>query len=363
MSSIYGNNIKVSLFGESHGKSIGVTIDNLPPGKKIDIDKINIQMKRRAPGQNPFSSNRPEKDQPNIISGFLDGHTTGTPLCAIIENNHPKSSDYTETRSIIRPSHADYTGNIRYMGYEDIRGGGHFSGRLTAPLTFAGSVCRQILEQKNIKICAHIYSIGSVYDDRFSDIKEIDEKTYYSLISNDFSVISKSAKQKMKEEILTAKNEGDSIGGIIECAVYGLDPGLGSPIFNGIESVISSMIFSIPSVKGIEFGEGFALSKIKGSIANDPFYIQDNKIKTQTNNNGGILGGISTGMPVMFKAVIKPTPSILKPQNTVNIKTQENIILEIKGQHDPCIVPRAVPVIESACAISILDLLVGENKL
>lgn len=362
MSSIWGNNIKVSIFGESHGKAIGATIDNLPAGEKINLEKVYLQMWRRRPGKNKLSSQRNENDNAHIISGFLNGYTTGTPLCVLIENNNTNSSDYKELESVMRPSHADYPGNIKYKGYQDIRGGGHFSGRLTAGLAFVGAICRQILENRGIKICAHISSIGNIYDKKLNSLENIEDNLYNSLISESFPVIDPIKKEQMQDLIYSCKNNKDSIGGTIECAVYGLNAGIGSPIFENIESVISSIIFSIPAIKGIEFGAGFDLATMNGSVANDPYYIKDNIIKTKTNHSGGIAGGLSNGMPIIFRVVVKPTPSIAQPQHTINITTKENTILEIKGRHDPCIATRIVPVIESACAIAILDLLKGDGK-
>ena len=363
MSSIWGKNIKVCIFGESHGDAIGVTIDNLPAGKRLDLERINIHMKRRSPGQGEFSSSRRESDKPKIISGFLNGYTTGTPLCALIENNNVHSKDYENILSIIRPSHADYPGNIKYKGYGDVRGGGHFSGRLTAAMTFAGAVCMQILNEHGIKVVGHIKSIGNVCDEDLCSINNINKELYDRLTLDKFPVINEDIRKHMQKEILEAKKEYDSIGGQIECGIYGLRPGVGSPMFEGMESVISSIMFSIPAVKGVEFGSGFDIAKMRGSQANDVFYIENDEIKTKTNHNGGILGGLSFGMPIIFNVAIKPTPSIGKSQLSVDIKKRENTVLKIEGRHDPCIVSRATPIIESAAAIAILDLLAGENNL
>lgn len=373
MSSMWGENIKISIFGESHGKEIGVVIDGLEPGFEIDFDKIKEQMDRRKPGKNKLSTSRKEDDIPEIVSGFFDGKTTGTPFCAIIKNKDKKSTDYTQIRDNFRPGHADYTGFIKYKGFNDYRGGGHFSGRLTAPIVFAGAICRQILEKKGIKIVSHIKSIKNINDDNFNYIK-IEDDIIKDLSKSDFPIINNSIEKKMKEEILNAREDLDSVGGKIECAVVGIDAGFGSPIFDSVESTISSMMFSIPAVKGIEFGSGFDISSMYGSEANDEMFIDDfGNIELKTNNNGGIIGGITNGMPIVFTVAIKPTPSISKKQNTINIsnlrdlnnnldnidKKQniKNTEIEIKGRHDPCIVPRAVSVVENATAIAILDII------
>ena len=361
MSSTFGNLIKISVFGESHGEAIGVVIDGLPAGESIDIEQIEQQMKRRAPGRDKTSTPRSEADVPKILSGYLDGRTTGAPLCAVIENTNTKSSDYSDIAFLPRPSHADYTGFVRYKGYSDFRGGGHFSGRLTAPLTFAGAVCRQILERKGITIGSHIYSIGEVKDTPF-DMVGITPKLLRTLSKRSFSTVSPSAETEMRNAIESARANGDSVGGIIECAVVGMPAGIGSPMFDGVENRISSIVFGIPAVKGIEFGAGFSVSEMRGSQCNDPFYMVGKKVKTRSNNNGGILGGITDGMPIVFRAAVKPTPSIGKTQDTVNLKTGENAKLTIRGRHDPCIVPRALPVIESAAAIALLDMMTEVSK-
>ncbi|WP_300282476.1 chorismate synthase [Peptacetobacter sp.] len=373
MSSMWGKNIKISIFGESHGKEIGVVIDGIESGFEIDFDKIKKQMDRRKPGQNKLSTSRKEEDIPEIVSGFFEGKTTGTPLCAVIKNKDKKSVDYTQIKNNFRPGHADYTGFIKYKGYNDYRGGGHFSGRLTAPIVFAGAICRQILEKNGIKIVSHIKSIKDIDDDKF-DYVNISDNTIQELSEMNFPVINKCVESKMKKEILDARENLDSVGGKIECAVVGIDAGFGSPIFDTIESTISSMMFSIPAVKGIEFGSGFNVSSMYGSESNDELFIDDEyNIKSKTNNNGGVIGGITNGMPIVFTVAIKPTPSIAKKQNTINISkireledninivsNRENIKnteIEIKGRHDPCIVQRAVSVVENAVAIAILDII------
>ncbi|WP_195970967.1 chorismate synthase [Clostridium thermobutyricum] len=356
MSGIWGRNLKVSIFGESHGTGIGITIDGLPSGFEIDLDKVNFEMGRRAPGKSPLSTARKEGDNVEILSGFFEGKTTGTPLCGIIRNKDNRSRDYGKLRDLMRPGHADYTGNVRYNGFNDYRGGGHFSGRITAPIVFAGAICKQILEKEGIKITSHVKSIGKVEDINFNSL-EIEEEIMNNLLNMELPVLDKSVEEKMREEILNAKSEGDSVGGIIECAITGIKAGVGSPFFYSIESVISHLLFSVPAVKGVEFGEGFNITKLRGSEANDSMYYDGDQVKTRTNNNGGVIGGISNGMPIIFRAGIKPTASIIKKQETINIKTKENEELVIEGRHDPCIVQRAIPVIECIAAIGILDLM------
>ncbi|MFA9398392.1 MAG: chorismate synthase [Clostridiaceae bacterium] len=355
MSSI-GKNIKISIFGESHGKAIGVVIDGLPSGFPLSIEKLRIEMERRAPGRNDMSTPRFEKDAFEILSGFCNGKTTGTPLAAVIYNKSQISKDYSSLENIFRPGHGDYTGYIRYNGFNDIRGGGHFSGRLTAPLVFAGAVARQILESRGITVGSHIKSIKEVEDKSF-DYVNLTKEELHKLHEKKFPVIDEKLEDKMKNEILKAKEEQDSVGGIIEAAILNVEKGLGSPMFETVEGNISNMLFSIPAVKGVEFGEGFNITKLTGYVANDEYNIIDSNIVTNTNNNGGILGGITNGMPIIFKVAIKPTPSISKTQKTVNDKN-EKVNIEVKGRHDPCIVLRAIPVVENSVCLSILDMLI-----
>ncbi|MGL5648475.1 MAG: chorismate synthase [Clostridium sp.] len=356
MSGTWGNNLKVSIFGESHGVGIGITIDGLPSGFPLNVEKINFHMGRRAPGKSKLSTARKEGDNVEILSGFFDGRLTGTPLCGIIRNKDNRSRDYGKLKDVMRPGHADYTGNIRYSGFNDYRGGGHFSGRITAPIVFAGSICRQILEEKGIKIVSHVKSIGNIEDSSFNPVK-IDENLIEKLYEKELPVLKENIDEKMRETILEAKEMGDSVGGVIECAILGVKPGVGNPFFDSIESVLAGLLFSVPAVKGVEFGKGFDITKILGSEANDSMYYEEDVVKTKTNNNGGVLGGISNGMPIIFRVAIKPTASIIKKQETINITTKENEKLIIEGRHDPCIVQRAVPVIESMAAIGILDLM------
>jgi chorismate synthase len=356
MSSIWGNKIKLSIFGESHGEAIGVVIDNLPPGIQLDLQYINKQMIRRAPGKNKLSTTRNESDLPKIISGYFNGKTTGAPLCAIIYNEDTSSKDYSILKDNMRPGHSDYPAYVKYQACNDYRGGGHFSGRITAPLLFAGAIAMQILQKyKNIHIGSRIKSIYNVEDD--AQLKNINENSLNNLKNMDFPVLTLEKSAEMQAEILNAKENLDSVGGIVESFIINLEAGYGEPFFDSVESRLSQMIFSIPSVKGIEFGEGFNISSMKGSTANDSYYVENEKVLTKSNNNGGIIGGITNGMPIIFRTAIKPTPSISKLQNTVNIPNMENSELQIKGRHDPCIVQRALPVIEGAAALTLLDLI------
>ncbi len=352
----FGNKIKLSVFGESHGKGIGAVIEGVPSGYTIDMDKVLLQMARRAPGKDKTATPRVEKDFPNIKSGLLNSVTTGAPICCLIENTNTQSGDYSNLLALPRPGHSDYTAFVKYQGNNDIRGGGHFSGRLTAPIVFAGGIFRQILEEKGIKIAAHISSIGNVQDKSFDPVN-IDPSLMERLSTSSFALIDQSKEESMRQEVEAARMDLDSIGGTVECAVSGLEPGIGGPLFEGIEGTIAQAMFGIPAVKGIEFGKGFESSKLRGSQNNDAFEYKKGKVVTKTNNCGGILGGISNGMPITFKVAIKPTPSISKEQETVNLQTKENDKLVVKGRHDPCIVPRAVSVVEAMTAVAIFDLL------
>ena len=354
MANSYGKLFRVSLFGESHSEAIGVALDGVPSGIKLDMDEIMFEMGRRAPGKNVFSTPRAEGDVPEILSGVFEGVTTGTPICAIIRNTNTRSADYHP--EILRPSHADYSGKLRYKDFNDYRGGGHFSGRITANIVFAGAVAKQILRKENIEIYAHIRNIGKVYDDAL-DYVNPDVDILKNLKEKELQFINSDRAQEAAETILSARSNADSIGGSIETVVCGMNGGIGSPFFESVESRLASMLFSIPAVKSVEFGIGREFSEILGSEANDSFVIEEGKIRTKTNNNGGINGGITNGMPVVFGVTIKPTPSIGKEQETVNIKTKESVTAKIEGRHDPCIVQRAVPVIEAATAITMLDLI------
>lgn len=355
MSATWGNKIRYTIFGESHGKGIGITIDGLPPGLEIDLEEVSREMGRRAPGKSPLATARNEKDNFTIWSGFVKDKTTGTPLCAIIENQDQKSADYESLAQKFRPGHADYAGFIKYKGFNDIRGGGHFSGRLTAPLVFAGAIAKQVLRQKNIQIGAHIQRIASISEPKFDPLY-IEEETLKKLSTQTFPVIDPVASEEMQECILSAKSSGDSVGGIIEAVAINLPAGYGDPFFDSVESTLSHLLFSIPAIKGVEFGTGFSISEMHGSTANDAMSNENGNIKTLTNHNGGITGGITNGMPLIFRVAVKPTPSIHLEQQTVDAKG-ENVTLVIGGRHDPCIVQRAVPVVEAVTAMAILDLL------
>lgn len=355
MSSTWKNNISFTIFGESHGPAIGVCMDNVPPGESIDVDKIYKFMARRAPKKDGTTTMRKESDIPQIISGYHNGKTTGTPLVAMIANNDQHSQDYNNISKLARPGHADYTGALRYRGFNDIRGGGHFSGRLTAPLCFAGAVAQQILEKRGIYVGAHIAEIHGITDKSFDPINT-SRQDIIDLKEKDFPVIIDVQGNEMKKEILHAREEQDSVGGIIECIAINVPAGIGSPIFDGLENSIAQLIFGIPAVKGLEFGAGFDVAKMTGSENNDEFYVNERGIVvTKTNSHGGILGGISSGMPITLRVAIKPTPSISRPQETIDYSAMKNETLVVKGRHDPCIVPRAVPCVEAAVNLAVLS--------
>lgn len=352
MSCSFGEKLKITVFGQSHSEAIGVVIDGIPAGKKLDLEKIKQFMARRSPADKSYATKRSEADEFVIVSGLLDGVTCGAPLCAMIKNTDAKSADYSRIRAVPRPSHADFTAFMKHNGFNDVRGGGNFSGRMTAPVCFAGAVAMQLLEEQNIYIGAHIEYLSDTCDSKFDAVKVTAEELN-SVKEKDFPVIKDKVKALMLEEIEEAAKDGDSVGGCIECAVVGMPVGIGEPIFNGLESEISRAVFSVPAVKGIEFGRTLD----HGSENNDPFTVIDGQIKAETNNHGGILGGLSSGMPLIFHVTIKPTPSIGKPQKTVNLETVKPTKLEIGGRHDPCIVPRAVPCIEAAAALAIINLI------
>lgn len=357
-----GKTFKFTVFGESHADSIGVTVDGLPSGTEIDRDYIQKILNLRAPGNHKTATKRKEPDEVEFISGVTNGKTVGGSVCAIIKNTNTKSSDYSNLCHTPRPSHADYPAMIKYGENFDIRGGGQFSGRLTAPICIAGGIALKLLEEKGIKIGCHISSIGRINDDSFNSTEE--EKSLIDKLNcMSFPLINDSVSQDMNDYIIDASEKGDSVGGVIECKITGLPTGLGLPMFSGIENAISSVVFGIPAVKGIEFGAGFEGSKLYGSEFNDEYYYDDSGvIRTRTNNSGGICGGMSTGMPVIFKTAVKPTPSISLVQNTVDLKEKKNTVIEIHGRHDPCIVPRACPVIRCAAATAILDLFMSDSS-
>ena len=346
MSSSFGTALKLQIFGQSHAPAIGMTLDGFPVGFAPDLEALQTFLNRRAPGQGAYATARKEADAPEFVSGLVDGHTCGAPLCAIIRNSDTRSKDYGNIAQSPRPSHADFTAHVKYGGQEDVRGGGHFSGRLTAPLCIAGGLCLQFLEQQNIKIFAHIAQIGQVKDRLFDPLKP--QKPQGMTLDAD-------AWEQMQQEIAAAKAEGDSLGGIIECALTGLPAGCGEPMFGGLENRLAQILFGIPAVKGLEFGSGFACAQMRGSQHNDPYYYDESgAVRTETNHAGGIAGGISTGMPIVFRVAIKPTPSIPMPQKTIAYEGG-NTELQIQGRHDPCILPRALPCVEAAAAIAILD--------
>ena len=356
MGSTWGNQLKISIFGESHGNGIGVVIDGFPAGLECDMKFVSRELARRAPGQNSLTTSRKEEDKPIILSGMLNDITTGAPICMMIQNTDTHSKDYEGLRIVPRPSHSDYTGQLRYRGQNDIRGGGHFSGRLTAPMVFAGALCKAFLKKThNIEIGSHIQSVGEIDDDSF-DLTSVSGELLRHLQQLAFPVLNSTVEEKMKSTVEASRVALDSVGGVIECAVTGVDAGIGSPIFQNVESRIASILYSVPAVKGVEFGMGFEIAKKQGSEVNDCYVKNGDRIETKTNNNGGISGGITTGMPIVVRAAIKPTPSISHDQATLNIKTGEEEILQIHGRHDPCIALRAPVVIESAVAIAMMDL-------
>lgn len=357
MSSTYGENLKLSIFGQSHGPAIGLTLDGIPAGLPVDADLLQVFLNRRAPGQNDWSTPRREEDRPEFLSGILDGFTCGAPIAAVIYNKNTRSGDYANLKDCPRPGHADYTAQIKYGGFQDAAGGGHFSGRLTAPLCIAGGLCKQWLEEMGIRINARISALAGIEDAPLDPIRPETNR-----IGADFPVIDSEAGARMREAIAAARAEGDSVGGIVECVITGLPGGLGEPMFGGVESRIAQIVYGIPAVKGLEFGAGFSVSTLRGSQNNDAYTLEDGTLRTLTNHSGGILGGITSGMPVLFRAAIKPTPSISRPQQSISLSKEEIQTLIVKGRHDPCIVPRAVPVVEAAAAIAIFDLILGNTQ-
>ncbi len=361
MSGIYGMNIKMAIYGESHGASIGLVIDGVPPGLKLDLEQIEKEMARRAPGKNQLSTQRKESDSFAIQSGFFEGYTTGTPLCVVIKNSDQHSKDYSILKDKMRPGHADYAGFVRYQGFNDYRGGGHFSGRLTAPLVFMGAVAKQALAQAGILVGAHILQIANIKEENFNPLG-IENKKIVELAGKDFAVMDDAIGEKMQAKILEAKTELNSVGGVIEAMVTNVPAGLGAPYFDSVESRLSHALFSVPAVKGVEFGDGFGISEMTGAEANDQLHYEDGKVVAETNHNGGITGGITNGMPVIFRVAIKPTPSISREQKTISLQEKCDTTLTIVGRHDPCIVQRAVPVIEAVTAWTMWDLLLEAKK-
>ncbi len=356
MASVWGKNIKISIFGESHGHSVGVVIDNFPAGITYDEEFINLFLARRRAKKKSYSTSRIELDIPKIVSGVFEGKTTGTPICAIFENSNTKSGDYSNLINHPRPSHADFSGRARYNGFNDMRGGGHFSGRLTLPIAFAGALCKLFLRTVNVDCAAHIYSIGHINDEPL-DMHNPDFSFLDALSESGLTLIDHAKDVPIMSLLDAIRLENDSIGGVVEGAITGLPIGIGSPIFDNVESTISSMLFSVPAVKGVEFGTGFDIALMRGSQANDRMKSScDGNAEYFSNNNGGLTGGITNGAPIIVRAAFKPTPSISKSQDTFNVNENEINTLEIHGRHDPCVVPRAVPVVEAALALCATDL-------
>ncbi len=357
MGSQYGSKLKISLFGQSHSAAIGVVIDGLPAGIKLDLEELRSFLARRAPGQGSHTTARREADKPEFLSGLVGNVTCGAPLAVLIRNTDTRPQDYDSMVNIPRPSHADYTAQVKYQGFQDRAGGGHFSGRLTAPLCVAGGICLQLLRARGITVGAHIARIAAVEDQLF-DLAKISTDDFKLISEHTLPTLDAKAATAMREEIEAAAKDNDSVGGVVECAVLGLPAGLGDPLFDGLDNRIAQAVFGIPAVKGIEFGNGFSAADLRGSQNNDAFYYDSaGAVRTRTNNNGGILGGISNGMPLVFCVAFKPTPSIAREQESVNLRTEEPATLTVKGRHDPCIVVRAVPVVEAAAALALCDAL------
>ena len=359
MSSEFGKLLKVSVFGQSHGTAIGVVMDGLPAGEAIDLEELQHFLDRRKPGKSPLSTARSEADVPEILSGLENGMTCGAPLCAVIRNSDQHSGDYAELADKPRPGHADYTAWVKWGGHADMRGGGHFSGRLTAPLCIAGGIAKQILARRGVYVGAHLRGVGGIADAPFP--LHPTPELFEEIAAKPFPVLDDVSGARMQDEILAAKNALDSVGGVVECAAVGLPAGLGGPMFDGVENRLAAALFGIPAVKGVEFGAGFSAAALRGSENNDCFAVKGGKIVTETNHAGGILGGITTGMPITFEVAFKPTPSIGKQQKTVSLSAMENTQLQIHGRHDPCIAHRAVPVVEAVTATVLLDLLLEGN--
>ncbi len=353
MKNTFGNNISFTVFGESHGVGIGVIIDGIAPGIDVDVEYIDKLLSLRRPA-GAISTARQEADEYVIQSGVFEGKTTGTPICIFIPNSDTKSEDYSATRWLARPSHADYTANCKYHGFEDYRGGGHFSGRITAAIVAAGAIIMPALNKKGIKIGTHIKKCAGIFDRDFSENinEEID-----SLYEKSIAVLDDAVGTKMSDAILEAKRDGNSVGGILETVIAGLDAGLGEPMFDSVEGMLSHALFAIPGIKGVEFGAGFSIADMTGKEANDSFYTENGKVYTRTNNAGGINGGITNGMPILFRCAVRPTPTLGVEQDTVDMKYNENALLLSKGRHDPCIVQRARIVVDCITALTVADIL------
>ena len=355
MSSSFGQYLKLSIFGQSHGPAVGVSIDGFPAGFAIDFDALAREAARRAPGQSALTTARRESDTPEFLSGILNGRTTGQPICAVIRSEHQRSADYGDGVDVLRPGHADYTGHVRYFGFEDWRGGGSFSARLTAPIVLAGALCAQWLAAQGVVIASHVRSLMEIEDAPFPDSLP-DAETLAGLKAMSVPTLRDGAEAEMTAAILAAKAEGDSVGGAVELAAYGLPAGLGAPFFDSAESVLSHLFFAIPGVKAVGFGDGFGFSSLRGSEANDPFRVSEGQIVTASNHSGGINGGITNGMTLRATLAVRPTPSIAKAQQTVSLRRMEETELAIHGRHDPCLLARACPVVEAMCAIGLMDL-------
>ena len=354
-----GNKLRVTVFGQSHAAAIGCVVEGLPAGFRPDMDRVAAFMARRAPGSGAWSTKRKEADTPEILSGVVDGVLCGAPVSAVIHNSDQHSKDYEGLRRTPRPSHADYTAWVKYGESYDIRGGGQFSGRLTAPLCFAGALALQVLEQRGITVAGHIAAIAGIQDE-VPDFARVDRGSLLTLAGKPFPVFSDSTGAAMVQAIETARMEADSVGGVIRCFALGLPAGVGEPMFGGVENRLAAALFGIPAVRGVSFGDGFAAAAMRGSQHNDPFVTDGDTVRTRTNHAGGVLGGITTGMPLVVNVAIKPTASIAQEQDTVDLKTMTNTTLTIHGRHDPCIVPRALPVVEAVTALTLLDMLLEE---
>ena len=354
MSSIFsGTALRLSVFGQSHSEAIGMTLDGLPAGIPVDPEELQGFLNRRAPGQNDWSTPRREEDRPEFLCGLKDGRTCGAPLTAVIRNHNTRGKDYEQLRILPRPGHADYTAQVKYGGFQDYQGGGHFSGRLTAPLCVAGGILLQMLKRQGITVQARVLRIADVED----------ESPFASSVAEkEFPTVSDEVGLRMRKAISDARREGDSVGGIVECVIRGVPAGIGEPMFDGVENRIAQLMFAVPAVKGIEFGAGFAAAGMRGSENNDEFCLTEGQIRTRSNHAGGVLGGITDGEEIVFRTAFKPTPSISRPQRSVNLETMREETLAITGRHDPCIVPRAVPVVEAAAAIALSDLILGGKK-
>ncbi|MCI6053964.1 chorismate synthase [Dysosmobacter sp.] len=359
MSSEFGHLLKISVFGQSHGTAIGVVVDGLPAGEAVDLTELQAFLDRRKPGKNPLSTARKEADAPTFLSGLENGMTCGAPLCAVIQNGDQHSGDYAGLTDTPRPGHADYTAGIKWGGRADMRGGGHFSGRLTAPLCIAGGIAKQILARRGVFVGAHLKEVAGIPDAPFP--LRPSAELFQEVAAKAFPVLDDGAGERMRAAILAAREDLDSVGGIVECAATGLPAGLGDPMFDGVENRLAAALFGIPAVKGLEFGAGFDAARLRGSENNDPFVLDHGAVAAESNRAGGILGGITTGMPLLLRAAFKPTPSIARPQRTVRLSTMEETDLEIRGRHDPCIAHRAVPVVEAVTAAVLLDLLLEGN--